>query len=104
MILSALKKENDFEINRDRINQSLLSIIALRTGILPGKQITKIIDDLDEERITNILNKKNAPRNDIADREKKRSSMKGFDFMIKAYTAIKKVFGKKDIEKANKKS
>lgn len=104
MILSALKKENDFEVNRDRINQSLLSIIALRTGILPGKQIMKIIDSLDEERITNILNKINAPRSDIVDKEKKRSSMKGFDFMITAYTAIKKLFGKKDIEKVSKKS
>ena len=81
-----------------------MSIIALRTGILPGKQITKIIDSLDEERISNILNKINASRNDIVDREKKRSNMKGFDFMIKAYTAIKKVFGKKGIEKGSKKS
>lgn len=82
----------------------MLSIIALRTGILPGKQIAKIIDSLDEERIANILNKINASRNDIVDREKKRSSMKGFNFMIKAYTAIRKVFGKKGIEKESKKS
>lgn len=82
----------------------MLSIIALRTGILPGKKISKVIDFLDEERITNILNKINAPRNEIVDREKKRSSMKGFDFMIKAYTAIKKAFSKKDIEKGSKKS
>lgn len=104
LILSALEKERNYSLEQDRINFSLLSMIAAKTSLLPSESVLNFLEGLDKDRIANVFNKLKASHATIDAKRTVKTKTSNFDFMFKAFGALKKLFTKKAIEKAKQKS